>query len=85
MSGLLDVILHYDCNLACDYCTITPAMRARGLATAAVLRELTSARADGYDRLSITGGEPVQWLVLSGDQTFVVDGATGRFVRREKD
>ncbi|MBK6788631.1 MAG: hypothetical protein IPG77_13580 [Betaproteobacteria bacterium] len=35
--------------------------------------------------MSITGGEPVQWLVLSGDQTFVVDGATGRFVRREKD
>jgi molybdenum cofactor biosynthesis enzyme MoaA len=58
MTGLLDVILHYDCNLACDYCTITPAMRRRGLTTAAVLRELTAARADGYDRLSITGGEP---------------------------
>lgn len=35
--------------------------------------------------MSITGGEPAQWLVLSGDQTFVIDGATGRFLRREKD
>lgn len=58
MTGLLDVILLYDCNLACDYCTITPAMRTRALSTAAVVRELRAGRAAGYDRLSITGGEP---------------------------
>lgn len=66
MSGLLDVILLYDCNLACDYCTITPAMRARALDTAAVVRALRQARADGFDRLSITGGEPTLRADLLG-------------------
>ena len=57
-TGLLDVILGYDCNLACDYCTITPEMRARSMTTRAVLRELTRGRADGFDAVSFTGGEP---------------------------
>lgn len=55
---LLDVILLYDCNLACDYCTITPAMRARSLSTAAVRRALRDGRAEGHTRVSFTGGEP---------------------------
>lgn len=55
---LLDVILGYDCNLACDYCTITPEMRRRELPARAVLRELRAGRAAGYDRVSFTGGEP---------------------------
>ncbi len=55
---LLDVILGYDCNLACDYCTITEAMRARSLAPRAVVSELRRGRTDGYDRVSFTGGEP---------------------------
>lgn len=80
MTGLLDVILHYDCNLACDYCTITPAMRRRGLATAAVLRELTAARADGYDRVSITGGEPT----TRGDLLGLVRAARQRGYRGVK-
>jgi molybdenum cofactor biosynthesis enzyme MoaA len=58
VAGLLDVILGYDCNLACDYCTITPAMRARALSRARVLAELRRGRSDGYDALSLTGGEP---------------------------
>lgn len=55
---LLDLILDYDCNLACDYCTISPAMRARSLATADVLAAMRRARADGITRVSFTGGEP---------------------------
>ncbi|MCX4239807.1 radical SAM protein [Paraliomyxa miuraensis] len=58
MPGLLDVILGYDCNLACDYCTITPAMRARALPRERVLHELSRGRRDDYDALSLTGGEP---------------------------
>ncbi|MCB9756343.1 MAG: radical SAM protein [Myxococcales bacterium] len=58
MAGLLDVILGYDCNLACDYCTITPEMRPRALTTAQVVACLRRGRALGYDRLSLTGGEP---------------------------
>ena len=55
---LLDVVLGYDCNLACDYCTITPAMRRRELTTIDVLRALEDGRARGCDSLSLTGGEP---------------------------
>ncbi|MCH9680953.1 MAG: radical SAM protein [Deltaproteobacteria bacterium] len=58
MAGLLDVIVGYDCNLACDYCTITPAMRASALTSAQVVTALRQGRADGYDALSLTGGEP---------------------------
>ena len=55
---LLDVILGYDCNLACDYCTITPAMRERALPTEQVVREMVAARHAGYEQISFTGGEP---------------------------
>lgn len=56
--ALLDVILGYDCNLACDYCTISPEMRPRELSTSAVLGALKNGRADGFDAVSFTGGEP---------------------------
>lgn len=71
MAGLLDVILGYDCNLACDYCTITPAMRARALPAARVLAELRRGRSDGYDALSLTGGEPT----IRGDLLGLVKAA----------
>ena len=58
MPGLLDVILGYDCNLACDYCTITPAMRERSLAPATIVASMRSGRARDYDRVAFTGGEP---------------------------
>lgn len=58
MSGLLDIILGYDCNLACTYCTITEAMRARALPPQTVAAELQRGRAHGFDAVSFTGGEP---------------------------
>ena len=57
-APLLDVVLGYDCNLACDYCTITPAMRERSLSTRAVVAELRRGREDGFAAISFTGGEP---------------------------
>ena len=56
--ALLDVILGYDCNLACDYCTITAGMRERALSTAQVVTELRAGRAANYDAVAFTGGEP---------------------------
>ena len=56
--SLLDVILGYDCNLACTYCTITPQMRARELSTERVASAMKRARASGYRDVSFTGGEP---------------------------
>ncbi len=58
MPGLLDIILGYDCNLACDYCTITLAMRSRTLVPAAVVEALREGRRLDYDRVAFTGGEP---------------------------
>jgi len=58
VGGLLDVILGYECNLACDYCTITPQMRARALSGADVLAQLRRGRSLDYDRVAFTGGEP---------------------------
>ncbi len=58
MPGLLDIILGYDCNLACTYCTITEAMRARALSTAGVVSALRQGRAAGFDAVQLTGGEP---------------------------
>lgn len=58
MPGLLDMILGYDCNLWCDYCTIGPELRGRALSTATALASLRQGRAQGLDALSITGGEP---------------------------
>ncbi len=55
---LLDVILGYDCNLACDYCTITPEMRTQALDTQTVVATMQRGIADGYDHVSFTGGEP---------------------------
>ena len=72
--ALLDVILNYDCNLACDYCTITPEMRTRSLSTAQVLSALAQARALGYDAVSFTGGEPT----LRGDLLGLVRAARAR-------
>lgn len=56
--GLLDVVLGYDCNLGCDYCTLTAAMRERSLEAVAVRRALREGRRDGFSAVSFTGGEP---------------------------
>jgi molybdenum cofactor biosynthesis enzyme MoaA len=56
--ALLDIIVGYDCNLFCDYCTITEEMRRRALEPERIAAALAKGRADGYDRVSFTGGEP---------------------------
>jgi len=73
VRALLDVILGYDCNLACDYCTITPAMRRRALTGAQVLAAMRQARSDGFDGVAFTGGEPT----IRGDLLALVRAARG--------
>jgi cyclic pyranopterin phosphate synthase len=68
MSGLLDVILLYDCNLACSFCTImadvgvkagvAESLRGRSLPAANVVRAMKADRARGFDAIAFTGGEP---------------------------
>ena len=69
--ALLDVILGYDCNLACDYCTISSQMRPRALRTPDVVRALREGRTLGFDTVSFTGGEPT----LRGDLLGLVGAA----------
>ena len=56
--ALLDVVLGYDCNLACTYCTITDEMRQRALPTERVAREIDRAASRGFREIAFTGGEP---------------------------
>jgi MoaA/NifB/PqqE/SkfB family radical SAM enzyme len=56
--ALLDVVLGYDCNLACTYCTITDEMRRRALTPERVAREIDRAAARGFKEVAFTGGEP---------------------------
>ena len=55
---LLDVVLGYDCNLACTYCTIGEAMRPKLTAPDRIVREIDRAAAAGFDEIAFTGGEP---------------------------
>lgn len=64
--GLLDVVLTYDCNLACRYCTCVGGAPGRTLPAAAVLEALRRGRQDGFDAASFTGGEPTVHPDLAG-------------------
>jgi MoaA/NifB/PqqE/SkfB family radical SAM enzyme len=55
---LLDIVLGYDCNLGCTYCTITGEMRRRALPAQRVAREIDRAAARGFKEVAFTGGEP---------------------------
>jgi molybdenum cofactor biosynthesis enzyme MoaA len=56
---LLDLVLLYDCNLKCTYCTITDAMRAgRQVTPQQAAQEIDAAAERGCRALSLTGGEP---------------------------
>jgi cyclic pyranopterin phosphate synthase len=61
---LLDVVLGYDCNLKCSYCTITDPMRERALDPQVVAREIEQAAARGWRRVAFTGGEPTIFPAL---------------------
>ncbi len=55
---LLDVILGYECNVQCDYCSITKEMRRENMSTRQAVAELVEARGLGVHRVSFGGGEP---------------------------
>ncbi|HOU54784.1 MAG TPA: radical SAM protein [Myxococcota bacterium] len=55
---MVDLILGYECNVQCDYCSITPEMRRHNLSTAEVIQELAHARSLGIRKAAFGGGEP---------------------------
>lgn len=48
----------YQCNVQCDYCTITPTMRERNLTTAQIARALEQGAQAGLTEAAFGGGEP---------------------------
>ena len=55
---MVDVILGYECNVKCDYCSVSDEMRPHNLTTAQAMRELVSAREMGMRKVAFGGGEP---------------------------
>ena len=55
---VLDVIAGYECNVKCDYCTVSDEMRPHNMPTRKVLAEIMLARRQGVHKVSFGGGEP---------------------------
>jgi len=55
---LLDVIMGYECNVQCDYCSVTVEMRRLNMGTKRIIAEVSEARKLGIHKVSFGGGEP---------------------------
>ncbi len=55
---LMDVQFGYACNVQCDYCSITDAMRQENMAVGPVMAQLADAGARGAVKVAFGGGEP---------------------------
>lgn len=55
---MIDIIMGYDCNVQCDYCTITREMRSRNMTAAQIAEALGKAAQAGVHEAAFGGGEP---------------------------
>lgn len=55
---MVDLIMGYECNVKCDYCSVSDEMRAFNMTTGDALSELARARSMGMHKVSFGGGEP---------------------------
>jgi cyclic pyranopterin phosphate synthase len=55
---MVDVILGYECNVKCDYCSVEDELRSHNMTTGEVLSELARARDLGMHKVAFGGGEP---------------------------
>lgn len=55
---MVDLILGYECNARCDYCSVSDGMRLRNMSTADAVAEVARARRLGIHRIAFGGGEP---------------------------
>lgn len=55
---MIDVIMGYECNVRCDYCSIHDAQRPENMTTARILAELRRGWEDGIRSAAFGGGEP---------------------------
>jgi cyclic pyranopterin phosphate synthase len=55
---MIDLIMGYECNVRCDYCSIFEEQRSRNMTTAQILAELRRAWGAGMRKVAFGGGEP---------------------------
>jgi len=55
---MVDVIMGYECNVKCDYCSVLDELRCRNMTTTEIVAELVEARSMGIHKVSFGGGEP---------------------------
>lgn len=55
---MIDIIMGYDCNVQCDYCTISQEMRPHRMSTSQIREALEFGRKEGLHAVSFGGGEP---------------------------
>ena len=55
---MVDMILGYECNVKCDYCSVSDEMRTHNMSTVEALAELSRARSLGIRQVAFGGGEP---------------------------
>lgn len=55
---MIDLILGYECNVQCDYCSVTQEMRRENMTTARAIREIEEAHGLGIHKIAFGGGEP---------------------------
>jgi len=55
---LIDIIMGYECNVQCDYCTVSVEMRGKNLTTGDIARALERGVAEGLTKAAFGGGEP---------------------------
>lgn len=55
---MIDIIMGYQCNVQCDYCTISKEMRGKNLTTAQIASALEKGAEAGLKKAAFGGGEP---------------------------
>jgi len=58
MPGMIDIIMGYDCNILCDYCSVELDMRTKNLSTDEIKNEIMNGYDMGMREVAFGGGEP---------------------------
>ena len=55
---MIDIIMGYECNVECDYCTVTREMRPSNMTTRQISDALKMGADEGLKKVAFGGGEP---------------------------
>lgn len=55
---MIDIIMGYECNVECDYCTVSREMRRKNMSTRQISGALKKGADEGLTKVAFGGGEP---------------------------